>query len=88
MRRRLALAAAVAMLPAAVNFVESAFGRVRSSSSAGVQGPMQFLPSTWAAHGLGGDVHDPRDAGLGAANWQVFVLTVDGDRRMSGPWPR
>jgi soluble lytic murein transglycosylase-like protein len=54
---------------AAVNFVESAFGKVRSRSAAGAQGPMQFLPATWRAYGLGGDVHDPRDAILGAANF-------------------
>jgi membrane-bound lytic murein transglycosylase B len=30
---------------------------------------MQFLPSTWAAYGLGGDIHDPHDAILGAANY-------------------
>ena len=54
---------------AAVNAIESRFGRVRSSSYAGAQGPMQFLPSTWDAYGMGGDVHDPRDAILGAANY-------------------
>jgi membrane-bound lytic murein transglycosylase B len=54
---------------AAVNFVETGFGRLRSSSSAGAQGPMQFLPGTWRAYGLGGNVHDPRDAILGAANY-------------------
>jgi membrane-bound lytic murein transglycosylase B len=54
---------------AAVNFVESAFGRLRSASWAGALGPMQFLPSTWRAYGLGGNVHNPRDAILGAANY-------------------
>ena len=117
---------------AAVNFIETKFGRVRSSSSAGAQGPMQFLPSTWATYGLGGDIHDSHDAIIGAANflhasgapaderralfaynrasayvdavllyagqmtkdpraffayynWQVFVRTASGDRRLTGP---
>jgi hypothetical protein len=117
---------------AAVNHVESKFGRVRSASYAGAQGPMQFIPSTWAAYGLGGDVHDPHDAIMGAANylgasgapgdyraalyaynpsnayvdavmayarqmmgdaddyfayynWQVFVETTSGSRRLTGP---
>jgi soluble lytic murein transglycosylase-like protein len=54
---------------AAVNFVESAFGKVRSPSAAGAQGPMQFMPGTWSTYGLGGDVHDPHDAIIGAANY-------------------
>jgi hypothetical protein len=117
---------------AAIMLVETRMGRIRSRSSAGAQGPMQFLPATWEAYGLGGDVHDPHDAVLGAANylrasgapgnyraalhaynpvdayvtavwryavtmrrypdayyayynWQVFVRTVHGDVRLSGP---
>jgi soluble lytic murein transglycosylase-like protein len=54
---------------AAVNYVESAFNKLRNASSAGAQGPMQFLPSTWRRYGLGGDIHDPHDAILGAANY-------------------
>jgi soluble lytic murein transglycosylase-like protein len=119
-------------LLAAVMYVESKFGRVRSTSTAGAQGPMQFIPSTWAAYGMGGDIHDPHDSIMGAANylhrsgapsherqalfaynhsgayvnavlryanqmrrdprnfytyynWQVFVLTTSGDRRLTGP---
>jgi membrane-bound lytic murein transglycosylase B len=93
---------------------------------------MQFLTSTWHRYGLGGDVNEPHDAILGAANylhssgapanvrralysynrspayvdavlryarrigldrtvffalynWQVFVKTPHGDRRITGP---
>ncbi len=53
---------------AAVNYVESDFGRLRESSTAGALGPMQFLPSTWAAYGRG-SVHDPHQAILGAARF-------------------
>ena len=56
-------------LLAAVNFVESAFGKLRNRSVAGARGPMQFMPATWRAYGLGGDIADPHDAILGAANY-------------------
>src|SRR5439155_17781253 len=54
---------------AAVNLVESGFGRLRETSVSGAQGPMQFMPATWRAYGLGGDVHDSADAIVGAANY-------------------
>jgi membrane-bound lytic murein transglycosylase B len=56
-------------LLAAINLVESAFGKVRNTSTAGAQGPMQFLPTTWKRYGLRGNVRDPHDAILGAANY-------------------
>jgi soluble lytic murein transglycosylase-like protein len=56
-------------LLAAINFIETAFGKVRNVSGAGARGPMQFEPATWKAYGLGGDVDDPHDAILGAANY-------------------
>jgi membrane-bound lytic murein transglycosylase B len=54
---------------AAINFVESKFGKLRNASAAGAQGPMQFMPATWKRYGLGGNVRDAHDAILGAANY-------------------
>ncbi|WP_435406174.1 lytic murein transglycosylase [Mycolicibacterium tokaiense] len=54
---------------AAINLVETAFGRIRGVSSAGAQGPMQFLPSTFAQYGQGGDIRSPRDAIMAAGRF-------------------
>ncbi len=58
---------------AGINLVETGMGRIRGTSVAGAQGPMQFLPATWAAYGEG-DVNDPREAIRGAARY----LTANG----------
>ena len=68
-------------LLAAVNLIETAFGRVAGRSSAGARGPMQFLPATWRAYGLGGDIDSPRDAVLGAANYLHRSGAPGDDRR-------
>ena len=54
---------------AAVNLVETTFGKIHGLSASGAQGPMQFLPETWARYGAGGDVADPHDAIFGAARY-------------------
>jgi hypothetical protein len=53
---------------AAINFVETDFGRVAGPSGAGAEGPMQFLPATWAIYGHG-DIHRASDAILAAARF-------------------
>jgi len=52
---------------AAINLIETDFGRVAGPSTAGAQGPMQFLPATWAIYGHG-SIHRSQDAILAAAH--------------------
>ncbi len=59
---------------AAINLIESRFGRVDGSSSAGAHGPMQFMPSTFAAYGNGGDILSPHDSIMAAGR----MLAADG----------
>ena len=61
---------------AAIEFVETKFGRIHGLSTAGADGPMQFIPATWARYGHG-DVHDQRAAIEGAARY----LTANGAPR-------
>ncbi|PRY18052.1 transglycosylase protein with SLT domain [Kineococcus rhizosphaerae] len=62
-------------LLAAVGQVESGHGVDAGTSSAGAQGPMQFLPSTFAAYGVDGDgdgavrIDDAADAVFSAARY-------------------
>lgn len=55
---------------AAIHLVETRMGRIRGVSTAGAQGPMQFLPSTWDAYGEG-DITDPHDAIAAAARYLI-----------------
>jgi membrane-bound lytic murein transglycosylase B len=60
---------------AAINGIESGFGANLGPSSAGAVGWMQFLPSTWATHGVDAngdgtaDPNNPQDAIYAAAGY-------------------
>ncbi|MET0456112.1 MAG: lytic murein transglycosylase [Mycobacterium sp.] len=54
---------------AAINLIETHFGSIDGTSTAGAQGPMQFMPSTFAAYGEGGDVDSPRDSIMAAGRY-------------------
>lgn len=65
---------------AAINFVETRFGRILGPSSAGALGPMQFLPETWERYGRG-DILDPHDAIPAAAR---YLVASGADRDLRG----
>jgi membrane-bound lytic murein transglycosylase B len=54
---------------AAINYIESDFGRNNGPSSAGALGPMQFLPATWDEYGAGGNIMSPQDSILAAGRF-------------------
>lgn len=54
---------------AAINLVETRLGSIDGVSTADAQGPMQFLPATFAAYGQGGDIHSPHDSILAAGRY-------------------
>lgn len=65
---------------AAVAKVESDFGHNMATSSAGAIGYGQFLPSTWATYGAGGNPYDYHDA-LPAMARYLCVSGAPGDLR-------
>ncbi len=54
---------------AAIHLIETRFGSIEGTSTAGAQGPMQFLPSTFEAYGDGGDIHSLRDSIVAAGRY-------------------
>jgi membrane-bound lytic murein transglycosylase B len=60
---------------AAIGQVETGHGRNTNTSSAGAEGPMQFMPATFATYGVDGnhdgtiDIFNPADAIYSAANY-------------------
>ena len=64
-------------LLAGVGMIETHHGANVAVSSAGAQGPMQFMPGTWSDYGVDGDgdgrkdVNDPDDAVPAAASYLV-----------------
>jgi hypothetical protein len=59
---------------AAINLIETRLGSIDGVSTAGAQGPMQFLPAIFATYGQGGDIHSPRDSIMAAGRY----LAADG----------
>jgi soluble lytic murein transglycosylase-like protein len=70
---------------AAINLVETGFGRIVGLSTAGAQGPMQFLPSTFASYGNGGDIGSPHDSIMAAGRFLAANgFANDRDRAIFG----
>ncbi len=63
----------------AINLIETTFGKIHGLSISGAQGPMQFLPQTWAEFGGGGDVNNPHDAIFAAARYLAAHGFAGGD---------
>lgn len=53
---------------ASIHLIETRMGRIRGLSTAGAQGPMQFMPATWAAYGTG-DINSNKDSIRAAARY-------------------
>jgi soluble lytic murein transglycosylase-like protein len=76
----------------AIGQIESSMGLQSRTSSAGAAGPMQFLPSTWAAYGADGDgdgvsdLTNPVDAVYGAARLLCANGGADPARLPSALW--
>lgn len=66
---------------AAINLIETRLGSIQGLSTAGAQGPMQFLPATFAAYGMGGDINSPRDSIMAAGHMlRANGFAADRDR--------
>ena len=77
---------------AAIHKVETSFGKDRATSSAGAQGPMQFMPATFDSYGVDGDddgradINDVDDAIFSAANLLCANGAGDPARLASAIW--
>lgn len=66
---------------AAVGYIESRHGQNPATSSAGAQGPMQFLPTTWAALKCTGNIQELQPAVVCAARYLTVLAQEPGARR-------